>query len=123
MNFNEPGSYISIISTVFLILSEVLPFLSCKSNGLFDFVITFFKNNQKCIEDKANKIIDINKSHELTSIVTHYTEELLIIRHFKLELEKMLQEINDNKIDRNGIKNNIQKMLDEIKVSNEKHKK
>ena len=108
MNFNEPESYISIISTVFLILSEVLPFLSCKSNGLFDFVITFFKNNQKCIEDKANKIIDINKSHELTSIVTHYTEELLIIRHFKLELEKMLQEINDNKIDRNGIKNNIQ---------------
>lgn len=123
MSFDDPQMYVSIISSFFLICSEVLPFLPCKSNGLFEFLFTFFKKNQKCIEDEAIKVIDMNKSHELTSVVTHYTEELLNVRKLKLELEEMLQNINDNKIDKNGIKNNIQKILDEIKASNEKHKK
>jgi len=123
MKFDEPQTYISIISTVFLMFSEILPFLPCKSNGLFDFFINFFKNNQQFIEDSAIKVVDIQKSHELTSIVTHYTEELLNIRHFEIELEEMLQKINNDKIDKNGIKNNIQKILTEIKELNEKNKK
>ena len=49
MDFNDPSSYISIISSVLLIISEVLPFLPCKPNGLID---VLFIDNKGIVFDK-----------------------------------------------------------------------
>jgi hypothetical protein len=41
MNWTEPESYISIISTFLFVFSEILPFLPCKSNGLIQLIKNF----------------------------------------------------------------------------------
>jgi len=119
----ELETYTTIISTAILIISEILPFLPCKSNGIFDFFINFLKTNKKCIQEGANKVVDVSKTHELTTVVTHYTEELLIVRKFKIELEDMIEKIDKDNINKEDIKSSIKKILEEIKASNEKHKK
>jgi hypothetical protein len=52
MDFRDPSSYISIISSVLLIISEILPFLPCHANGLFDSV---FKISPCCIKEKEKE--------------------------------------------------------------------
>ena len=52
MDFGDPSIYISIISSVLLIISEILPFLPCHANGLFDSV---FKISPCCIKAKEEK--------------------------------------------------------------------
>ncbi len=53
MNFSEPEHFISLISTILLLLSEILPFLPCKSNGIADFLTQ--------LATGLNKIKDENK--------------------------------------------------------------
>ena len=124
MNFNDPQTYISIISYVLLFLSEVLPFLPCKSNGVVDYIIKILKDNQQCIKGAASKVADSNKSDELTNVVTHYTEELLNLRKFKIELEKIVQNLNkDESLDKNEIKKELENVIKEIKNLHDNKKK
>ena len=50
MSFQDPASYISVISSSLLIISELLPFLPCKPNGLIDII---FKLDKYTIENNC----------------------------------------------------------------------
>lgn len=62
MNFTEPEHYVSLISTILFVLSELLPFLPCKSNGIIDCLTLILKNTRKI--EKDSNCISINTKKE-----------------------------------------------------------
>ncbi len=67
MNFSDPSTYISLLSSILLILSEILPFLPCKSNGLVQIMLNLIDVNRSCLTNAAIKDINdkkINKQNK-----------------------------------------------------------
>ena len=105
MDFNDPSSYISIISSILLIISEVIPFLPCNSNGIID---TFFKISPCC--GKKFKIYPdeiIKKNRKATR------EKKIVTEHMLYDIIDNLEDIECN-IKHNDIKLSIKNVINYI---------
>ena len=104
MSINDPAIYISILSSSLLIISEILPFLPCKPNGVFDIFLnispcckknTSKEETQKIIKEKNN----VNKKNDI---------------QFERMLYKILDDLDDleeHKLSIKDIKTNIKKII------------
>ena len=64
---NNPSFYISIISSCAFIISEILPLLPIKQNGVVHSILVFIQNQNKNVITVNNKDIEIIKNN-LTDI-------------------------------------------------------
>ena len=104
MDFNEPTSYISIISSTLLILSEILPFLPCKPNGIIDTIIKSFtcykKENCSIKQDKETKdyIMIQHMLYEMLTEIDDLEEQKITFKDVKTHIRKIIHSINENAI-------------------------
>jgi hypothetical protein len=100
-SYYDPSFYISIISTVSLIVSEILPFLPIKSNGILHTVLTLIASPVKAkLEKEKHDNIDENNSL-LTTQISELKKELKEIKiemnhHKNKELKEIKIEMNHN---------------------------
>ena len=99
MDFGDPSSYISIISSTLLIISEILPFLPCNANGLFDSV---FKISPCCMKLKE-------KEPEKTC-----EEKSMIIERLLYTLLEDIDDLEEKKISYKDVKHNIKEVIHKI---------
>jgi len=99
MDFEDPSSYISIISSALLIISEILPFLPCNANGLFD---SIFKISPCCMKEKE---IKPEKTCE---------EKSMIIERLLYTLLEDIDDLEEKKISYKDVKHNIKEVIHKI---------
>jgi hypothetical protein len=109
--FRDPSSYISIISSSLLIVSEILPFLPCNANGLFDSV---FKISPCCMKQR-----EIKEVKEIKEIKPEKTcdEKSMIIERLLYSLLEDIDDLEEKKISYKDMKQNIKEVIHKIEYS------
>lgn len=106
MDFGDPSSYISIISSALLIISEILPFLPCNANGLFD---TLFKLSPCCMKEKEEKE---TKEPEKTC-----EEKSILIQRLLYTILDDIDDLEEKKISYKDVKHNIKEVIHKIEYN------
>ena len=102
MSFNDPTSYISIISSALLIISEILPFLPCKPNGLIDFIFKLSPCCNQCCTKSNESIKDKDKDKDN------------IIERLLYSILDDIDDLEDHKISLRDMKTNIKNIIHHI---------
>jgi len=89
MDVNNPQTYISIISSTLLIISEVLPYLPCRSNGIVHSITDNLKQN-KTVHDEENKM-------ESTTPLHYEHEDLNRLKQLENDLQNVIKHLKANK--------------------------
>ena len=87
-SYYDPSFYISIISTVSLLVSEILPFLPIKSNGILHTVLTFIASPAKAkakLEEEKQKL-DKNIDEKNSLLTTQISELQKELKEIKIEM-------------------------------------
>lgn len=100
MNLNDPATYISIISSSLLILSEILPFLPTNCNGLLH---TLFRISPCC----KSCIIDIN--------IENKNKEEILVERMLYKLLDDIDDLEDDAMSFKDVKIEIKKIINHIK--------
>ena len=100
MNLNDPATYISIISSSLLILSEILPFLPTNCNGLLH---TLFRISPCC----KSCIIDINLENK--------NKEEMLVERMLYKLLDDIDDLEDDAMSFKDVKIEIKKIIHHIK--------
>ena len=110
MDVNDPQTYISIISSTLLIISEILPYLPCSSNG----IVHSITDNLK----KKNKIV--NEEHELESTTElHYEDEdLNRLKKLEKDLQQVMKDLKTNKTIEIDLNKKLNEIIHELKRIN-----
>ena len=106
--FRDPSSYISIISSSLLIVSEILPFLPCNANGLFD---SIFKISPCCIKQREIREIKEIKPEKTCD------EKSMIIERLLYSLLEDIDDLEEKKISYKDMKQNIKEVIHKIEYS------
>jgi hypothetical protein len=88
-SYYDPSFYISIISTVSLIVSEILPFLPIKSNGILHTVLTFIASPAKAkakLEEEKQKLDNKNGDEKNTLLSIQISELQKELKEIKIEM-------------------------------------
>lgn len=112
MDFTEPEHFISLISTILLVMSEILPFLPCRSNGIADFFTQLLKGLNK-IENKNTKSC-IKKESEDTSSSSEDITEVHIMREISKYDNSSSSEENKHHLDYEDCQEVIEEKVDAI---------
>lgn len=102
MNLNDPATYISIISSSLLILSEILPFLPTNCNGLLHTLFRISPCCKSCLinVDKENKnkeeIIVERMLYKLLDDIDDLEEHNMTFKDVKTEIKKIIHHINED---------------------------
>ena len=112
MDFGDPSIYISIISSVLLIISEILPFLPCHANGLFDSV---FKISPCCIKAKEEKETKEAKEAKETKEPEKTCEQKsMIIQRLLYTILDDIDDLEEKKISYKDVKYNIKQIIRKV---------
>lgn len=110
MNINDPAVYLSILTTTLLIISEVLPFLPCKPNGLCHIIKNIMsiccKKNTSTEQNEHEKEKEKNQNNNKNDI------------QFERMLYNILNDIDDledHKLSIKDIKSSIKKIIIHLK--------
>jgi hypothetical protein len=88
-SYYDPSFYISIISTVSLLVSEILPFLPIKSNGILHTVLTFIASPAKAkakLEEEKQKFDDKHVDEKNSLLTTQISELQKELKEIKIEM-------------------------------------
>ena len=111
MDFKDPSSYASIISAVLLIISEILPFLPCKPNGLVD---TIFKLSP-CCDNCCKNSTDTDTDSDTGTDSERDTEKDIILERLLYSILDNIDDLEDHKISLRDMKSNIKDIIQYIK--------
>lgn len=116
MNINDPAVYISILSSSLLIISEILPFLPCKPNGLCDIFLNISPCCKKYTPDRQKERKYIEKEIELEREKCEHNKKN------DIQLERMLynilndfDDLEEHKLSIKDIKSSIKKIIIHLK--------
>lgn len=100
MNLNDPATYISITSSVLLILSEILPFLPTNCNGLLHTLFKISPCCKECIIDKGlenknkEEILVERMLYKLLDDIDDLEDHNMTFKDVKNEIKKIIHHIN-----------------------------
>ena len=149
MNFSDPSTYVSLFSSILLILSEILPFLPCKSNGVVQIFLNLINTNKTCIENAAIKPTNkhtnkdktdidnsIEKSNSTNSIssddnhISDNSDDVIIKIHLEEDIDenydliennifKVLKKMKSEKITDKDVKIKLKQLINDLNELNE----
>ena len=113
MDLKNPETYVSIISSALLIISEILPYLPCSSNGICQTIIEIFKK-------KDSKILPIHEKNKLDSTTElHYEdEELNKLKKLEHDLQQVMRDLKANKTLEIDLNLKLNEIIHELKRIN-----
>lgn len=148
MNFSDPSTYIRLCSSILLILSEILPFLPCKSNGVIQILLNLINTNKTCIENAAikpnsthknkkdvdNSLEKSNSTNTISSddknISDDSSEDVIIKIHLEEDIDenydliennifKVLRKMKNEKITDKDVKIKLKQLINDLNDLNE----
>ena len=148
MNVSDPSTYISLFSSILLILSEILPFLPCKSNGVIQILLNLINTNKTCIENAAvkpnsthknkkdvdNSLEKSNSTNTISSddknISDDSSEDVIIKIHLEEDIDenydliennifKVLRKMKNEKITDKDVKIKLKQLINDLNDLNE----
>ena len=111
MNVDNPQTYISIISSALLIISEILPYLPCASNGISQIIINSF-NKTKC-----NKLPDENKN-QVKPDLCYEDDNLNRLKKLEKDLQQVMKDLKANKTLEIDLNMKLNEIINELKRIN-----
>ena len=115
MDFRDPSSYVSIISAVLLLVSEILPFLPCKPNGLIDTIFKLSPCCNKCCKNPTDSDTDTDTDTDTDRDSERDTEKDIILERLLYSMLDNIDDLEDHKITLKDMKSNIKDIIHYVK--------
>jgi hypothetical protein len=112
MDVNSPQTYISIISSTLLIISEVLPYLPCSSNGIVHSITDNLKQN------KTVQVHDEESKMESTTALHYENEDLNRLKQLEKDLYQVMKDLKANKTLEIDLNKKLNEIIHELKRIN-----
>jgi len=113
MDVNNPQTYISIISSTLLIISEVLPYLPCSSNGIVHSITDNLKQN-KTVQHNVSE----ESKMESTTPLHYENEDLNRLKQLEKDLQQVMKDLKANKTLEIDLNKKLNEIIHELKRIN-----